>query len=294
MPNDYDKIMRENMGRIFLPLVERHCNFEITELLDMPSSLVKTHHREPDFLKMLKTAKGEQVILHIEYQSNNDADMVYRMQSYHAILMEKYRLPIKQMVFYLGSRPLRMRTKLYAYEIMTGFEVIDFSQMDVNEFLQSENLELMMMAILANFGERDPKGVIQEIIDNVLKSDRNEEEKGRIIQQLTVIGKIRKLGREIKNVLDNMPLTIDISDTWFFQKGEEKGEKRGLAKGEKLGIAKGEKLGLAKGEKLGIAKSKVNFATNMLKAGELSLENIAEYSGLTLAEVIAIRDKMEP
>ena len=55
------------------------------------------------------------------------------------------------------------------------------------------------------------------------------------------------------------------------------------------GIAEGLEQGMAKGMAKGVAKGKYetqeNVVINMLKDGELALEKIAKYSGLTLKRV---------
>ncbi|GAA0698366.1 hypothetical protein [Vreelandella titanicae] len=47
----------------------------------------------------------------------------------------------------------------------------------------------------------------------------------------------------------------------------------------------GEKLGIEKGEKLGVEKT----ARNLLKLGVLSVEQIAEATGLVLKDVVKLR-----
>ena len=61
-----------------------------------------------------------------------------------------------------------------------------------------------------------------------------------------------------------MPLEIDITDTWFYQKGYAQG----------------------------VAKARVETAFRMLEDGYLPIEKIAKFSGLTIDEVIAMRDNI--
>ena len=66
-------------------------------------------------------------------------------------------------------------------------------------------------------------------------------------------------------------------------------EIQGIEKGEKIGLEKGEKIGLEKGEKIGIKKGVKQKAIDMarkLKAkGLMSVEEIADISGLTESEI---------
>ena len=55
--------------------------------------------------------------------------------------------------------------------------------------------------------------------------------------------------------------------------------------GEKIGIQKGEQIGIQKGE----WKKAIETARCMLTDGELRPEAIARYSGLSLEEVLSLR-----
>ncbi len=63
------------------------------------------------------------------------------------------------------------------------------------------------------------------------------------------------------------------------------GEKIGIQKGEQIGIQKGEQIGIQKGE----WKKAIETARCMLTDGELRPEAIARYSGLSLEEVLSLR-----
>jgi len=57
---------------------------------------------------------------------------------------------------------------------------------------------------------------------------------------------------------------------------------------EKKGEMKGEKKGLAKGIEKGKSEEKIATAKNLLSMGLLSLEQIAQATGLTLNEIKAL------
>ena len=65
------------------------------------------------------------------------------------------------------------------------------------------------------------------------------------------------------------------------QKGRQEGEEIGLQKGEEIGLQKGEEIGLQKGQRL--------TALNLLKLGVLTNEQIAQSTGLSVAEVEKLR-----
>ena len=55
--------------------------------------------------------------------------------------------------------------------------------------------------------------------------------------------------------------------------------------GEAVGIAKGKEIGLVEGEAIGLAKEKLATAKRMLAKGCYSLQDIAELTNLSLADV---------
>ena len=65
----------------------------------------------------------------------------------------------------------------------------------------------------------------------------------------------------------------------------------GLEQGEKIGWENGEKVGRQKGEQIGRQEGIKQSAIRMLQDGELSYEKIDAYSGLTLEQVLEIKEK---
>ena len=57
------------------------------------------------------------------------------------------------------------------------------------------------------------------------------------------------------------------------------------------GIAEGKEIGLAEGEAIGLAKEKLATAKRMLAKGCYSLEDIAELTNLSLADVEKLKKK---
>ena len=61
-------------------------------------------------------------ILHIEFQSKNDPQMLERMQEYHSKIYKKFKLPVKPLVINLGQQKFTARTQLQPEEIFTGYQ----------------------------------------------------------------------------------------------------------------------------------------------------------------------------
>jgi hypothetical protein len=98
LASDYDKIFKENIAALFLPLSEKYLGIRITRTEELKDKLQTTIEKEPDFIRIVETDKGERFILHLEFQSADEEGMIYRMQEYFGILRKKYGLLVKQFV----------------------------------------------------------------------------------------------------------------------------------------------------------------------------------------------------
>lgn len=121
--NLYDKIFKENIEATFLPLSEKYFGIRIATTKEIAGDLQVTLERRPDFLKIVETPEGTRFILHIEFQTRDEKEMIYCMQEYFAILRKKYKLPVRQFVIYLGETPSKMRTDLEETEVFRKFEL---------------------------------------------------------------------------------------------------------------------------------------------------------------------------
>src|ERR1700722_14773806 len=109
MSQDYDKIFKENIEGVVIPLIGKILHIHPAKLTDISNDIQKTIERRADFLKkIISKDNGEEFILQIEFQKDDDQKMAYRMHEYYAILLRKYELPIRQYVFYIDSRKPKM------------------------------------------------------------------------------------------------------------------------------------------------------------------------------------------
>lgn len=113
MAQSYDKIFREKIEELVVPLATKLLNLLIPALEEIPNDLQVTVERKPDFLKkVIHPDPGQNYILHFEFQTADDSGMAERMLEYFAMLYRKYHLPVKQYVFYIGRGNSRMQTRI--------------------------------------------------------------------------------------------------------------------------------------------------------------------------------------
>jgi hypothetical protein len=239
MAKQYDKILKENIEQVFLPLSEKYLGIKILEAKDLPEKLQITLEREPDFIKIVRTDKHETFILHMEFQTHDESGMVYRMAEYKAIMMRKFGMPVRQFVIYLGVKRPKMRTELAEDEIIKGFGLVNVHELDTEHILDSDIPEEIMLAILGDYHRTKADMVIRKIIGRLRELCSDEIRLQKYIQQLIMLSRLRNLEVETKKEVEHMPITYDIKKDGLFLEGIKIGEKRGE---KRRGLLVAEKL----------------------------------------------------
>ncbi len=265
---EYDRVIKENIEAIFLPLLEKLLNIKIKKSFEIKDKIQKTIEREPDFLKKIIDDNNSEFILQIEFQTNNDPEMVYRMAEYKAIIQRKYQLPVRQFVIYLGAIKPTMKTQLPSDEQITGFELKNIHDFPADITLKSDVPEEIILSILADYSKVDTKKVIEQIIAKLQKATKNETQLRQSIQQLLILSRLRNLDEAIENQIKDMPITYDITTDRLYNKGIEQGIEQG------------------------IEKNRNQIILNALKKKKLTVEEIADLAGATINEVLSIQSSL--
>ncbi|MEO1628188.1 MAG: hypothetical protein AAFV25_23770, partial [Bacteroidota bacterium] len=232
--NVYDRIFKENSDAVFLPLLESHLGIRAKSFKALKDKISKTIEREMDMLYELVQEDGEKMLLHIEFQTRNDPSMLYRMAEYHGLAFAKYRLPIRHVLMYLGSSGLRMRSELTATERFEGFDVINFQELDREEFLRSSVPEVVVMSSLADLGTEEIRA-IEQIKARLASICITKSDLDKYTTQLRILLKLHNLSSEILKIINDMSFfDVNVEDDPYYQKGVE----RGLEQGEERGVKK--------------------------------------------------------
>ena len=104
-----------------------------------------------------------------------------------------------------------MRTELSKEEQITGFELHDIKKFSLQSALNSEIPEGIILSILTDYKKADAGKVIEKIIYKLQKTSKSESELRKSIKQLVVLSRLRKLEGKIKQKVNDMPITYDIS-----------------------------------------------------------------------------------
>ncbi len=119
--------------------------------------------------------------------------MVDRMFVYAGLIYHAFRLPVRQIVFYIGKESLRMESSLTMPSFEYRYDLVDLQQVSYKEFIDSSVPEEVLMAILCNFGGRQAEIVVEEIFTRLRTLQESDLALGRSIRQLTMLSMLRDL-----------------------------------------------------------------------------------------------------
>jgi hypothetical protein len=228
----YDKIFRENMEGTLPDVIKDVLHLHIVKSEEIADDIQHTKERRPDLLKRVEDDQGKVFILHIEYQRDNEKNMAFRMAEYSIMLQRKYGLPVTQFVIYIGAgkptMPMRIRNKYLHF----WYNLLTFSEIDYQVFLNSDKIEQKMLAILGDLQIEDTEMILQQIVQEIENKGIGELEQGRYLKQLRVLMQLRNLEKtSIKNMALTGKIFVEEKDILYIR-GEINGEIKGEIRGE--------------------------------------------------------------
>ncbi len=261
--NLYDKIFKENAEAIFLPLVERELGIQIKSFKPYVAKLQTTLEREMDFFYEVETMDNECFLLHLEFQTEDELDMVYRNAEYHGIALNLRKMEIRHIVVYLGINTPSMPTQLPSKQVYKGFDLIDVHSFDHTQLLQSQVPDVIILAVLADYAPEKAESILRLIMRQLKAVCQNPSELSKYIKQLVVLSRLRKIDDLTIKITQDMPIAYDVETDYLYNKGIEKG----------------------------IEKDKIEVICNARLKG-LSIDLIADIVNLSAERVRQILDKM--
>ena len=185
-----------------------------------------------------------------------------------------------------------MSDRVDGHDLRYRYKVLDMRDQDSEYFLNSNNPDALVLAILCDPKSLEPNALVAHIIKELRRLHGDKLDNLRdSLKMLDVLSGNRGLQDIVEETIN---MYIDEEKLGIYQavkkRSEAKGEARGIAKGEARGIAKGEARGIKKGEARGIKKGEARGLNKMVLKllAKLPPEQVAELSDMSLAEVQAI------
>lgn len=278
--NIYDRIFKENAESLFIPLIEARLGTRIKDFRPLKEKLHITIEREMDFFYEVNTEEGKRIYLHIEFQTQDDEEMIYRMSEYHGIVLRKYREELRHFTIFLGTSQPGMRTDLREQEQFRGFELINIHALNTSELLGSQVPEVILLAILSHYEPEQAEVVLRLILSRLKAVCKRRSALKKYLTQLLVLSRLRKLEPLTTKMIEEMPITYDITQDELYLRGMEKGISQGISQG------------ISKGIDQGIDLTQERVIRNAVAKG-LDNQTIADLTGLSLREVARLIRKWD-
>ena len=267
--NQYDKIFRENLEAALPGLIRNVLGIHAVHTEELPDDIQHTKERKPDVLKKVTDKNGNTFVLHIEFQVKDELEMVYRMAEYYIMLLRRYQLPVQQYVIYIGAGNPGMADHIVSEQMNFKYRLIALSTVDYHLLLRSDNPEEKMLAILADFGDNDPRRTIENIVNQVVASSKGDFSKQRHIRQLRILAQLRNLHPQSLKIMDSIAGYIKKENDILYRLGEKEGMEKGIEKGKEI------------------------FVKNLLLNTKFSIAKIATLSNVTEAFVKKVKKTLK-
>jgi predicted transposase YdaD len=229
--NAYDKILKENIEKIFRPLVEKRLGVKIIKSTPLKEKMQTTIELEMDFFYLIEHEEGDPFILHLEFESSDNLESIYRAAEYHGMALRRHKMGIRHVLIYLGDKPPKMRTELYPHEVFTRFDLLDARSLDTTQLISSQIPEEVLMAVLGNYRPEEAEDILRKIISKLKIIIRNKRVLKRYINQLMMLSRLRKIEALTIKIAEEMPIQFDFETDTLYLRGSEKGHQEGHQEG---------------------------------------------------------------
>ena len=282
---DKDLISKQLLQRILIGFGNRLFDLNIVEAELLSNEQARIEARRADLVARVKEADGKSYILHVEIQNDNQRDMPLRMMRYYSdIALAHAGEKIVQYLLYIGKAPMTMSNHVSDDGWQYRYRVLDMRDQDSEHFLNSNNPDALVLAILCDPKSLEPNALVAHIIKELRRLHGDKLDNLRdSLKMLDVLSGNRGLQDVVEETIN---MYIDEEKLGIYQAVKKRGEAIGIKKGEARGIKKGEARGEARGIKKGEARGLRKMVLRLLT--KLPPEQVADLSGMSLAEVEAI------
>ena len=231
--------------------------------------------KRADLVARIKDAEGESYILHVEIQNDNRANVPLRMLRYYSdIALEYLGEEVVQHLLYIGKAPLTMPDHVRGRNWVYRYEVMDMRSQDSEHFLNSDNPDALVLAILCDPKAREPESLVAYIVSELRRLHGTKLDS---LRDSLIMLDILASNRDLQNLVkEHSAMFIDIEKLGLYQLAKEKVMEQGIEQGVQQGIEKSER------------KIVLKLLT------KFPPEQVADFSGIALAKVEAIAAANKP
>ena len=220
--------------------------------------------------------ESTEIILHIEFQTEPNKNIPFRMADYRLRLYRKFPdKQIHQVVIYLSPSQsvLVQETTFTIGRLNHEFNVIRLWKQPTEIFQQYQGL--FPFAVLTK--TLDPEETLRQVARQI-ENITDKQVQSNVAASTAIISGIALSKEIIKRLLRSDIMKESVIYQEILHEGLAEGEARGLAEGKAKGLAEGE------------AKATNQIAINMLRSN-ISVDVVAQVTGLTVKQVQKLSTK---
>jgi predicted transposase YdaD len=231
-------------GSALLRLLAGADGDEATEIRWLNVELPKVNNLRVDLLG----AWPDGGLIQFEFQSRNEKGLAFRMAEYKFAVHRRYGQLPRQVVLYVGEKPLRMRSSIRDPDLRYRFHLRDVRELDGEALLASGNLSDNVIAVLTRLGEEP--GTVRRVLAKVAEGPAAQRREA--LSELSVLAGLRRLNGELKRESEKMPIRENIMDNPYvgpiIRQAVAEGIEKAMAEGREKGLAEGKAEGKAQGQ----------------------------------------------
>jgi len=226
-----DIISRDTLKRLTTDLARHLLGIEAEAIELLETQNQRVEDRRADLVARMRASDASEFLLHVEIANNNKNDMPLRMLRYYTdIRLAGHRGALRQFLIYIGTDPLTMPDGLQEPGLLDyRYGLVDMHQVNCAGLLVQDNPDALVLAVLCDFGGRQPQEVLSYIVRRLKDLLGADEQRFReYMTMLEILSENRGLKAQVVEA-QRMLTQIDITQLPSYSIGYEDGESRGEA-----------------------------------------------------------------
>ncbi len=236
--NNFDLTLKTILPQLFKSkLINKITNLDLkfNKMRQLSELLKKPHELRCDYV-----LTDDKIIVLTEIQAQNLDNFALRNLEHFASALRQYKMPVYQIMFYIGQEPLKMPNTYKVEGVLEyQFPIIDFGKLDTKLFINQSNIYVKLLSILTKDGRA--KQSLTQILEAIALIP-GQKARLEAIHILTTLSNLRKDSiLSINEIVEEnkMPIIINPEDTDFYRIGLNRGKAEGKVEGKAEGKVEG-------------------------------------------------------
>ncbi|WP_170269855.1 Rpn family recombination-promoting nuclease/putative transposase [Caldanaerobacter subterraneus] len=232
MGNKYDTTLKNMFSDLADDILSYFLEIQHVKMEELSIEFPRVETRESDMVFKCTTSGGNVIAVHIEFQSDNDNKMLYRMLRYATEIMEKYNLMPYQVVIYIGKSSLNMVNKIdfdFGKEnfLSYGYKIIDVGEIKFSEIIQTNYYELFALLPLMDKKKRqeEKEQYLKKCVEAIKNIPLDMERKREIAARARILAELVYKKDAVDRMFAEVMKMLRLEDSETYRKLIKEGER---------------------------------------------------------------------